>query len=75
MKVKVLKIFRDKHDHVTMYQEGTILEVQDEKRAKSLVDRGLAKEFKGNQKAAMILKEPKQEPENPEGSEESKGNE
>ncbi len=58
MKVKVIEQFRDKHDHETMYKEGTILEVQDENRAKSLIDRKLAKEFKGNQKAAMTLTEP-----------------
>lgn len=61
MKVKVIKTFRDKHDHVTMYEKGTILEVQDEERAQSLIDRNLAKEFKGNQKAALTLTEPKPE--------------
>lgn len=57
-KVKVLETFRDKHDHVTLYEKGTILEVQDEERAQSLIDRNLAKEFKGNQKAAVTLTEP-----------------
>lgn len=66
MKVKVLEKFRDKHDHVTVYEKGTILEVQDEERAQSLIDRKLAKEFKGNQKAALTLPEPK--PEDPEKS-------
>lgn len=61
MKVKVLEKFRDKHDHVTVYEKGTILEVQDEERAQSLIDRNLAKEFKGNQKAALTLQEPKLE--------------
>lgn len=67
MKVKVIDTFRDKHDHVTMYEKGTILEVQDEKRAKSLIDRNLAKEFKGNQKAAFTLKEPVMEPSGEDG--------
>ena len=58
MKVTVIETFRDKHDHVTMYEKGVILEVQDEDRAKSLIDRGLAKEFKGNKKAAFVLAEP-----------------
>lgn len=62
MKVKVIKKFRDKIDHVTEYAKGTILEVQDEERAKSLIDRGLTKEFKGNQKAAVILKAQAEEP-------------
>ena len=66
MKVKVLEKFRDKHDHVTVYEKGTILEVQDEERATSLIDRKLAKEFKGYQKAALTLPEPK--PEDPEKS-------
>lgn len=64
MKVKVIDTFRDKYDHVTIYEKGTILEVQDENRAKSLIDRQLAKEFKGNQKAAVTLTEPA--PEKPE---------
>ena len=64
MKVKVLEKFRDKHDHVTVYEKGTILEVQDEERAQSLIDRNLAKEFKGNQKAVLTLAEPA--PEKPE---------
>lgn len=58
MKVKVIDTFRDKYDHVTIYEKGTILEVQDENRAKSLIDRQLVKEFKGNQKAAVTLTEP-----------------
>lgn len=66
MKVKVIEKFRDKHDHVTVYESGTILEVQDEERAKSLIDRKLAKEFKGNQKAALILMEPGEKVEDPE---------
>lgn len=61
MKVKVLEKFRDKHDHVTVYEKGTILEVQDVERAQSLIDRNLAKEFKGNQKAVLTLLEPKLE--------------
>ncbi len=64
MKVKVIDVFRDKHDHETIYEKGTILEVQDEERAKSLIERGLAKEFRGNQKAVLTLEEP-----NPEGQE------
>lgn len=62
MKVKVLEAFRDKNDHVTMYEKGTILEVQDEKRAQSLIDRGLAKEFKGGQRADRVLSEPSPAP-------------
>lgn len=68
MKVKVIEKFRDKHDHVTIYESGTILEVQDEERAKSLIDRKLAKEFKGNQKAAFVLSEPNPEPGNAGGA-------
>lgn len=57
MKVKVLNTFRDKNDHVTMYNSGSILEVNDEARAKDLISRGLVKEFKGNQKATAVLGE------------------
>lgn len=55
MKVKVLNKFRDKYDHVTTYTPGMILDVKDEARAKDLTDRGLVKEFKGNQKATAVL--------------------
>lgn len=73
MKVKVIKTFRDKHDHKTEYGKGTILEVQDGERARSLIDRGLAKEFKGNQKAAVTLSEPC--PEKPEPEDAGEGGE
>ena len=55
MKVKVLNTFRDKNDHVTTYNSGTIMEVNDEARVKDLISRGLVKEFKGNQKATVVL--------------------
>ena len=55
MKVIVKKTFRDKDDHVTEYGPGTVLEVKDEARARSLVERGLCAEFKGNKKAAAVL--------------------
>lgn len=55
MKVKVLKLFRDKNDHVTLYEPGMILEVKDEARANDLIERGLVKKFGGNQKAAAVL--------------------
>jgi hypothetical protein len=61
MKFKVVEKFRDKHDHVTEYEQGVILDVQDEARAADLVSRGLVKEFKGNKKAEIIL-EPVAEP-------------
>ena len=69
MKVKVLKKFTDKHDHVTIYTPGLVLEVQDENRAKSLIDRKLAKEFKGNQKVNAVLAEPAA----PEGAQDESG--
>lgn len=47
MKLKVISLFRDKDDHTTLYEPETILEVKDEARAQSLIDRGLCKEFKG----------------------------
>ena len=55
MKVKVLTVFRDKNDHVTVYEPGMILEVKDEARANDLIERGLVKKFGGNQKAAAVL--------------------
>lgn len=55
MKVKVVRTFRDKNDHVTLYAQGMILDVKSEGRAQSLLDRGLCKEFKGRQRAASVL--------------------
>lgn len=55
MKVKVKKTFRDRDDHVTEYKPGMILEVKDEARAKSLLERELAVEFKGNKGAEAVL--------------------
>lgn len=55
MKLKVMNLFRDKDDHTTLYEPGTILEVKDETRAQSLIDRGLCKEFKGKTAPMYIL--------------------
>lgn len=55
MKLKVISVFRDKDDHVTVYDPDTILEVKDKDRAQSLIDRGLCKEFKGKTASAYIL--------------------
>lgn len=55
MKLKVISAFRDRDDHVTVYDPDTILEVKDKDRAQSLIDRGLCKEFKGKTAPAYIL--------------------
>lgn len=55
MKLKVTSAFRDRDDHVTVYDPDTILEVNDKDRAQSLIDRGLCKEFKGKTVPAYIL--------------------
>ncbi len=55
MKLKVTSAFRDRDDHVTVYDPDTILEVKDKDRAQSLIDRGLCKEFKGKTAPAYIL--------------------
>jgi len=55
MKLKVMSLFRDKDDHTTLYEPETILEVKDEARAQSLIDRSLCKEFKGKTAPAYIL--------------------
>lgn len=55
MKLKVISAFRDKYDHVTLYDPDSILEVKDEERARSLIERGLCKEFKGKSAAGYIL--------------------
>ena len=57
MKLTVKKIFRDKVDHVTVYAEGTILEVNDKERAKDLVERGLCAKYEGKADAAFTLGE------------------
>lgn len=55
MKLKVTSTFRDRDDHVTVYDPDTILEVKDKDRAQSLIERGLCKEFKGKAAAGYIL--------------------
>lgn len=55
MKLKVTSAFRDRDDHVTVYDPDTILEVKDKDRAQSLIDRGLCNEFKGKTAPAYIL--------------------
>ena len=57
MKLTVKKIFRDKVDHVTVYAEGTILEVNDKERAKDLVERGLCAKYEGKADAVFTLGE------------------
>lgn len=61
MKLKVTSVFRDRDDHVTVYEPETILEVKDKERAKSLIERGLCKEFKGKTEPADILGEEQEE--------------
>lgn len=57
MKLIVKNVFRDKTDHVTVYEPGTILEVKDKERAADLVKRGLCAEYKGKKAAAVTLGE------------------
>ena len=54
-KLKVKGTFRDKYDHVTVYEPGQILEVEDKERAKSLVDRGLCVKYGGKEAASVTL--------------------
>ena len=61
MKLIVKNVFRDKTDHVTVYEPETILEVKDKERAADLVKRGLCAEYKGKKAASVTLGE-----ENPE---------
>ena len=55
MKLIVKNTFRDKTDHVTVYEPGTILEVKDKERAGDLVKRGLCAEYKGKKAATVTL--------------------
>lgn len=55
MKLIVKNTFRDKTDHVTVYESGTILEVKDKERAGDLVKRGLCAEYKGKKAATVTL--------------------
>lgn len=57
MKLIVKNVFRDKTDHVTVYEPGTILDVKDKERAADLVKRGLCAEYKGKNPAAVTLGE------------------
>lgn len=62
MKLTVKKTFRDKTDHVTVYEPGTILDVKDKERAANLVERGLCAEYKGKKSADAALGEDEAEP-------------
>lgn len=44
MKLRVITTFRDKVDHKTVYKPGKQIEINDEQRARDLIDRGLAVE-------------------------------
>lgn len=57
MKLIVKNTFRDKTDHVTVYEPETILEVKDKERAADLVKRGLCAEYKGKKAASVTLGE------------------
>ena len=57
MKLIVKNTFRDKTDHVTVYEPETILEVKDKERAADLVKRGLCAEYKGKEAASVTLGE------------------
>ena len=57
MKLIVKNVFRDKTDHVTVYEAETILDVKDKERAADLVKRGLCAEYKGKKPAAVTLGE------------------
>ena len=57
MKLIVKNVFRDKTDHVTVYEPETILEVKDKERGADLVKRGLCAEYKGKKDAAVTLGE------------------
>ena len=57
MKLVVKNTFRDKTDHVTVYEQGTILEVKDKERGVDLVKRDLCSEYKGKKVATVTLGE------------------
>lgn len=44
MRLTVLKPFVDKYDHVTEYQPGTTLDIEDKGRVDDLIARGLCAE-------------------------------
>lgn len=58
MKLIVKNVFRDKEDHVTVYEPGTILEVNNSERASDLVKRGLCEKYEGNDVASFTLGKP-----------------
>lgn len=73
MKLTVKKTFRDKTDHVTVYEPGTILEVNDKERAADLVKRGLCAVYKGKAAGVTLDAAAPGVPENPEGTKTPEG--
>lgn len=67
MKLIVKNTFRDKNDHVTVYQPGAIVEIAEEERAADLIRRGLAEKVEKTGSP-----EKTESPESPEKSENSK---
>lgn len=55
MKLIVKSIFRDKTNHVMVYEAGTILEVKDKERADDLVKRGLCAAYRGGKAPTVTL--------------------
>ena len=64
MKLIVKSIFIDKNDHTTMYQVGTVLDLNDEERCADLIKRGLCEEVKASKEPDKSEEAPKvEEPE------------
>lgn len=69
MKLTVKKTFRDK----TVYEPGSILEVNDKERAADLVKRGLCAVYKGKAAGVTLDAAAPGVPENPEGTKAPEG--
>ena len=59
MKLIVKSIFIDKNDHTTMYQVGTVLDLNDEERCADLIKRGLCEEVKASKESGKSEEAPK----------------
>lgn len=66
MKLIVKNTFRDKNDHVTVYQPGTMLEIAEEARVANLVERGLCEKVENPEETESP--ESPEETENPESA-------
>lgn len=66
MKLKVEEVFLDKHDSSKVYTPGELIDISEDTRAKSLMERGLCSAVGGNdngEEKSPVVENPAEQPE------------